>query len=187
MVDPGSFAALEIPVLHGRGIEDRDRAGRPPVVVINEETARHLSSGFGITDPVGRTVITSVAGYGPIPESDTLVEIVGVIRSERTGGLQQRQGPMAYIPLAQAPQQDIKLVVRTRSEPLATMSGIRRPAPAIPIAFCGHAAGDFERVRTRLKFAARSESPRAAPSAGPALSRATHSSAHREASRRTIP
>jgi len=32
---------------------------------------------------------------------------------------------VAYVPLAQVPQQDIKLVVRTQSEPLAVMSGIR--------------------------------------------------------------
>ena len=32
---------------------------------------------------------------------------------------------MAYVPLAQVPQQDINLVVRTRIDPLAAMSGIR--------------------------------------------------------------
>jgi ABC-type antimicrobial peptide transport system permease subunit len=50
---------------------------------------------------------------------------VGVIRSERTGGLHVPQELVAYVPLAQFPQQDIKLVVRTQSEPLAVMSGIR--------------------------------------------------------------
>jgi hypothetical protein len=111
--------------LHGRGIEDRDRAGSPPVVVINQEAARQLSGGFGMTNPVGRTVTIAVPGYGPIPESDTLLEIVGVIRSERTDGVQQRQGAIAYVPLAQFPQQDIKLIVLTQGEPLAAMPGIR--------------------------------------------------------------
>jgi putative ABC transport system permease protein len=53
------------------------------------------------------------------------VQIVGVIRSERTGGLHAPQRRAAYMPLAQVPQQDIKLVVRTQSEPLSAMSGIR--------------------------------------------------------------
>ena len=35
MVDPRYFATLGIPVVSGRGIEDRDRAGTPPVMVIN--------------------------------------------------------------------------------------------------------------------------------------------------------
>jgi putative ABC transport system permease protein len=64
-------------------------------------------------------------GYGPIPESAVSAQIVGVIRNERTGGLRAPVDPVAYIPLAQVPRQDISLVVRTRTEPLAAMSGIR--------------------------------------------------------------
>jgi len=124
-VDPWYFSTLQIPLVSGRGIEDRDRAGAPPVVVINQELARHLSSEFGIANPVGRTVGIDVPGYGPIPESVVNVQIVGVIRSERTGGLHRPQRRAAYMPLAQAPQQDIKLVVHTQSEPLAVVSGIR--------------------------------------------------------------
>ena len=125
LVDPWYFGTLQIPLESGRGIEDRDRAGAPPVVVINQELARHLSSTLGIANPVGRTVGIDVPGYGPIPESVVNVQIVGVIRSERTGALHAPQGRAAYMPLTQVPQQDIKLVVRTESEPLAVMSGIR--------------------------------------------------------------
>jgi putative ABC transport system permease protein len=46
--------------------------------------------------------------------------------------------PVVYVPLAQFPRQDIKLVVRTRSEPLAAMSGIREAVrqvdPHLPLA-----------------------------------------------------
>jgi predicted permease len=125
LVDPWYFGTLDIPMESGRGIEERDRAGRPRVVVINQEVARQLSSQFGLTDPVGRTVLMPLPGYGPVPESVVNVQIVGVIRRERTGGLQAPQIPVAYAPLAQFPRQDIKLVVRTRSEPLAVMPGIR--------------------------------------------------------------
>ena len=125
MVDPWYFATLQIPVEFGRGIEDRDRAGAPPVMVINQEAARHLSSRFDMANPVGRAAGIHLPGYGPIPESLVNVQIVGVIRNERTGGLQAPVDPVAYVPLAQFPRQDISLVVRTRSEPLAAMSGIR--------------------------------------------------------------
>jgi putative ABC transport system permease protein len=137
MVDPGYFATLEIPVESGRGIEDRDRAGAPPVMVINREAARHLSSRFDVANPVGRAVGIDLPGYGPIPESLVSVQIVGVIRNERTGGLHAPIEPVAYLPLAQVPRQDISLVVRTRSEPLATMSGIREAVrqvdPRLPL------------------------------------------------------
>ena len=137
LVDPWYFGALQIPVESGRGIERRDRAGAPPVVVINQEVARQLSKTFGIANPVGRIVGTWVPGYGPIPESLVNVQIVGVIRSERTGGLNAPPELVAYLPLAQAPRQDIKLVVRTRSEPATAMPAIRQAVrqvdPNLPI------------------------------------------------------
>jgi putative ABC transport system permease protein len=125
-VDPWYFGTMQIPVESGRGIEDRDRAGSPPVVVINQELARHLLSKFGVVNPVGRIVRIALPGYGSIPESLVSVQIVGVIRSERTSELQAPQREVAYMPLAQVPQQDIRLVVRTQIDPLALMSGIRQ-------------------------------------------------------------
>jgi ABC-type antimicrobial peptide transport system permease subunit len=125
LVDPWYFGALRIPVESGRGIETQDRAGAPPVVVINQEVARQLSTSFGVANPVGRTVSIDVPGYGPIPESTVKFQIVGMIRSERTSALNEAPQPVAYLPLAQAPQQDIKLVVSTQIEPAAVMPGIR--------------------------------------------------------------
>jgi putative ABC transport system permease protein len=125
LVDPWYFGTLQIPLESGSGILDRDRAGAPPVVVINEEVARQLSNTFGIRNPIGRTVSIDVPGYGPIPESRTKLQVVGVIRSERTAALNAPPELVAYLPLAQAPRQDIKLVVRTQSEPASVMPGIR--------------------------------------------------------------
>ncbi len=125
MVDPWYFSTLDIAVESGRGIEVRDRAGAPPIMVINEEVARHLSGRFDMAHPVGRAVGIYLPGYGPIPESPVSAQIVGMIRNERTGGLQAPIEPVVYVPLAQFPRQDINLVARTRSEPLAAMSGIR--------------------------------------------------------------
>jgi putative ABC transport system permease protein len=125
LVDPGYFGTLGIPLVSGHGVESRDRASAPRIVVINEQVARQLSKTFGISKPIGRTVKIDVPGYGPIPESPVNTEIVGVIRSERTSGLNAPPELVAYLPLAQAPRQDINLVVRTRTEPAATMPGIR--------------------------------------------------------------
>jgi putative ABC transport system permease protein len=125
MVDPWYFATLQMPLQSGRGIEDRDGPGAPQVMVINQETERLLSRKFDVASPVGRSVGIYLPGYGPIPESPANPRIVGVIRNERTAGLHAPIEPVVYVPLAQFPRQNIHLVVRTRSEPLAAMSGIR--------------------------------------------------------------
>jgi predicted permease len=125
LVDPWYFSTLRIPIEDGRAIKQRDRAGAPPVVVVNQEVARQLSKTFGIVNPVGQTVGIWVPGYGPIPESLINMQIVGVIRSEHTSRLDEAPELVAYVPLAQAPRQDVKLVVRTRSAPAAAMPGIR--------------------------------------------------------------
>jgi putative ABC transport system permease protein len=125
MVDPWYFATLQIPLRSGRGIEDRDRTGAPPVMVISEEAARLLSGEFDVAKPVGLTVGTGLPGYGPVPESLVRAQIVGVIRNERTRGLHAPFEPVVYVPLAQFPRQDVHLVVRTRTEPVAAMPGIR--------------------------------------------------------------
>ncbi len=125
LVDPRYFATMQIPVETGRGIEDRDRTGAPPGVVINQQVARQLSKTYGIANPVGRVVGIDVPGYGPIPETMVNLQIVGVIRSERTAGLHAPPELVVYLPLAQVPRQDIKLAVRTLTDPVAAMSGIR--------------------------------------------------------------
>jgi putative ABC transport system permease protein len=94
-------------------------------MVINQELAKHLSSSSGVANPVGRIVSIAMPGYGPIPESNVKVQIVGVIRSEHTSDLQEPQRRIAYVPLAQVPQQDVSLAVRTQIDPLALISGLR--------------------------------------------------------------
>ena len=125
LADPSYFGVFDIPVLSGRGIEARDRAGTPPVVVINQKVAHELRQKFGMANPVGRTVDIDVVGYGPIPESNVKFQIVGVIRNERTAGLNEPPELVAYVPLAQFPRQDISLAIRTRGGPAAAMPGIR--------------------------------------------------------------
>ena len=137
LVDPWYFSALQIPLQDGRGIEKRDRAGAPPVVIINQEVARQVSKILGVANPIGRTVGIEVPGYGPIPESLVKMQIVGVIRSERTAALNAAPELVAYLPLAQAPRQDIKLVVRSRGGLAAAIPGIREAVrqidPRLPL------------------------------------------------------
>jgi putative ABC transport system permease protein len=111
-VDAGYFGTLDIPILSGRGFRGDDRAGAARVIVINEELARQLASRFGVSDPVGARVNLAAPGYdgGSARVDDT---IVGVIQDERISrDLRTPRQPAAYVPLAQVPRRQLKLIVR---------------------------------------------------------------------------
>ena len=81
-VSPNHFKALRVPILRGRGLDGRDRAGSPAVVVINEAAAQRFWPG---EDPVGRRVwFEGAAAFG---SSEASAEIVGIV------------GNVAYQPL----------------------------------------------------------------------------------------
>lgn len=124
-VDPHYFSTLDIPVLSGRGIGDMDRLGAPRVVVANQELARRLSRAFGVSDPVGKTVHLSHGDYLKTTADLADVQIVGVIRSERVGNLRDPDPPVVYVPMAQQPGHSAQLIVRSRGDVSAVMSGVR--------------------------------------------------------------
>jgi len=87
-VTPGYFAALDIPILRGRGIEDADRANARRVIVINETLAERHWPG---EDPIGREIVFQ---SGPS-------EIVGVAADTRAAGGGLGSRPMVYVPARQ--------------------------------------------------------------------------------------
>ena len=78
-----------------------------------------------MANPVGRVVGIDLPGYGPIPESLVNVQIVGVIRNERTSGLQAPQRLVAYVPLAQVPAAGHQPGGSHTERAVGAMSGIR--------------------------------------------------------------
>jgi putative ABC transport system permease protein len=120
-VDPGYFDVLGIPVIAGRGITPDDRHGAPGVIVINDALARRLSERLesGAT-PIGRAAAVTASGGRRLA-----AQIVGVIRSERTGAPGRPDPPVVYMPLAQEPDTDVHVVVRTELDPAAATSSIR--------------------------------------------------------------
>ena len=75
VVGPGFFTAMQIPILAGRDIEERDRRGSPAVAVINEVFAR---KNFADRNPLGQRLILDRPERG---RRD--MEIVGVSRNAR--------------------------------------------------------------------------------------------------------
>jgi putative ABC transport system permease protein len=129
-VDSNYFAALDIPVLVGRGFTARDRAGAPRVAVVNEVLARKLAERLGLADPaqtVGRVVRLTNPTYenrGQTGEAGD-IEIIGMIRNERIRDLETPMQEVVYVALLQSPRREVKLIVRTRNEPSAAMPAIR--------------------------------------------------------------
>jgi len=146
-VDPGYFDVLGIPLIAGRGIGLRDRSGAPTAVVVNEALARRVVDAARIGHPVGQQVqLTSVDYAGQPALLDG--EIVGVIRSERVGDPWKPDPPVAYVPLAQAPNPDVALLIHTRGDTMpmpAIHDAVRAVDPNVPL---GEVA-TMEQVRDR--------------------------------------
>lgn len=124
VVTPGYFRAMGIPILAGRGIEERDGADAPGAVVINETTAERYWPG---ENPIGRSFELG-AGAGP-----GRVSIVGVVPDIRHNSLDAPPSPQMYIPHAQfrmwdsgRPIGSMTLVLATTTVPSVLAGGVRR-------------------------------------------------------------
>jgi predicted permease len=107
-VSPGYLAALGARLVSGRYFTAADDAGKPKVVVINQTLARTY---FPNQDPVGQRLGDTSLTPGSI------TEIVGVVADVREGGLSQDIWPAVYLPIAQSPDTDFAVVVRTAQDP----------------------------------------------------------------------
>jgi predicted permease len=115
---PGFFTTMQIPMLRGREIEDRDRQGTLPVAVVSDLFARTY---FGEENPLGRRI--KVGGSSPLDP-----EIIGVAATARYGGLKGGIPPVVYLSYAQVPSsqlQQMTFALRTDGDPLRYVSAVR--------------------------------------------------------------
>ena len=120
VIAPGTFAALGIPIRHGRDFHDGDTRGAPQVAIINEALAR---AAFRGRDPIGRVII---AGY----DSKDPMTIVGVVGDVRQYGPAREPQPELYMPYRQHFYNGATLyiVVRGATDPAALGPSIQRKA-----------------------------------------------------------
>jgi putative ABC transport system permease protein len=93
-ITSGWFSTFGTPVITGRDVEDRDRKGAPPVVIVNQAFARRFLNG---ANPIGHTV--TIGSGGPFSEAPR--EIVGLVADAVYRSLREPVPPTMYIPLAQ--------------------------------------------------------------------------------------
>jgi predicted permease len=125
---PDFFAAMQVPILRGRPIDERDRAG---VAVVDERFARAV---FGVADPLGRTV------HLPDDEGKPAFEVVGIAGNIRYGRLHGEPQPVLYLPFVQpvfGPASDAVFELRTAGNPLnyvhAVREIVRQADPNLPL------------------------------------------------------
>jgi len=114
LVTPGYFEAMQMGLVNGRWINDRDNKDAPLVVMINQIAADRY---WPRIDPVGKRL--------RLGGTDQWREIVGVVRNVKYWGLSNPVNPEMYLPYAQAPRWDMTLVARTRSNPEAIAGEMR--------------------------------------------------------------
>jgi predicted permease len=113
------FRTMEIPILLGRAIDDRDQSGAPMVAVVNQEFAK---MSFGDRNPLGQHLTLPRA----CPTCN--IEIVGVSANPFYGDLKRKAPPIVYLSFAQGelgPIRQMYYEVRTARNPLSYVHAIR--------------------------------------------------------------
>jgi predicted permease len=128
VVSPNFFQTMEMPVILGRGLTERDGKTGPKVAVVNEAfAARHLPG----SRPIGRSF-----RFEGGTAADA-IEIVGVTRNAKYTDLRSATRPTVYIPLAQDVPGQANVAVRTAGDPLALAPAVRRALrdvdPTLPL------------------------------------------------------
>jgi putative ABC transport system permease protein len=120
IVSPGYFRTMAIPVRAGRELTERDVAGAPGVIVINETAARRFWPG---ENPVGRTIT--------LPEAPgAALTVAGITADVRQRSLGSAPQPEIYLNQFQ-PAPDwlgLTLVLRTKNDP-ALLAGAVKDLP----------------------------------------------------------
>jgi len=119
-VSPDYFGLFRIPLLRGRLFDDRDRAGNPLVVLLNETAARRFFPG---ENPIGRHM-----AYPQMTKYQA--EIVGVVGDVKYGSPEKPVMPDVYLASLQSGSDRI-LAVRTSGDALAIVSSLRQQVRAL--------------------------------------------------------
>ena len=119
--------AMEIPVLMGRDLDNRDVSKAPRVGVINEKFARDY---FGDGNPVGRFFYF---GDGKNIRPQDRVEIVGVCKNAKYDRLRNETPPTVYVSYLQDPGFDLGMTfeLRTALPPMAIAGAVQKVVASI--------------------------------------------------------
>lgn len=126
IVRPDFFAAMSIPVVRGRPLEDTDRMGAPAAIVLNESAGRRMFPGV---EALGHEVVIGTSfGLGLGRAGGT---VVGVVRDTRDFGASEDQVPVLYLSHAQYPISMLQFVVHATRAPETLTAPLREAIAAV--------------------------------------------------------
>jgi macrolide transport system ATP-binding/permease protein len=139
---PRFLSTMQIPILAGREIDDRDQPGSMAVAVISERLAQTY---FGNENPVGRR-ITFVDGKRDL-------EIVGVSGNVRYGGLKEGSPMTVFVAASQFSPDRVTYALRTAGGPLRYVNSVheivREADSSIPVKNVVTQAAEIDHTMTR--------------------------------------
>ncbi len=143
---PGYFRAMDIPVLRGRGLDERDGRDSAQVAVISEALAERYWRG---RDPVGQRIRFGQQGK-PVE-----LEIVGVVASVRHERLDAAPRLEIIRPFAQLPSGSMTLVARTSIDPRTLIESAKHAVWAVDPLQAFHRTATLDELVTRTISARR--------------------------------
>ncbi|MBI3982423.1 MAG: ABC transporter permease [Gemmatimonadetes bacterium] len=115
VVAPDYFRTMRVQVRQGRALDERDRAGAPLAVMVNEVFARRYWPG---QDPLGKRV--SITGPdGPYRE------VVGIVQDGKYRSLGEEPLPFLFVPLLQNYRSSMTMHVRAATDPAGVLRAVR--------------------------------------------------------------
>ena len=146
---PRFLTTMQIPILAGREIDDRDQPSSTPVAVISERLARTY---FENENPVGRRIT--------LPDEKRDLEIVGVSANLRYGGLknEEESAMTVFVAVSQFSSDRMTYALRTAGDPLRFVQSVheivREADSRIPVTNVVTQAAEIDRTISReLTFA----------------------------------
>jgi putative ABC transport system permease protein len=118
ITSPEYFRAMNIPVVKGRALDERDSKDAPKVVVVNETFARKYFPG---EEAIGKRVEITVA-------EDMSGEIVGIVGDVKHRSLDAAPDPEAYVSYRQVPSGYMVLVLKGDGQSAAALTSTLREA-----------------------------------------------------------
>ncbi len=141
---PRFLTTMQIPILAGREIDDRDQSASTPVAVISERLARTY---FGSENPVGRRIT--------LVDDKRDVEIVGVSANLRYGGLKNEEASAmtVFVAASQFSPDQVTYALRTAGDPLRYVQSVheivREADSRIPVTNVVTQAAEIDRTISR--------------------------------------
>jgi predicted permease len=129
VVSPDFFETMRIRLVEGRTFRAEDRAGAPPVAIVNDTLARQLWPG---ESAIGKRLVNRRQPF----DTDIEMEVVGVERALKYRSLGEAPRNFIYVPLAQRPVERVTLIARRAGGPSllpAVRAIVRDLNPNLPI------------------------------------------------------